>query len=114
MDAFVIVYFFSNTDLTAGNVVASPSIMMMDNLYLVSIVDGSNKYLFSDSTSFFSPQSVYINYDVAGSPKLETNDGEFSPSVMHFHGAFDTNDTDSIKLKIFFDFIEPLTKSEDS
>ena len=87
--------------------------MMMDNLFLVSTA-GTGNFLFQDSNCYFAPQGVYTNYAAGGMPQVETNDGLFSPSVMHFHGTFDTTNAASIQMKIFFDFVEPLPMQVDS
>jgi hypothetical protein len=111
LDMFFQVFFFSTSAVTDDDLTSTPSIALMENLYVFGDVDTP----FSAAAVTFAPHLQYMDYNGAAlGIKLTANYGDKWPNVMHFYGTYGNFDDRTFAIRIFFDFIEPLTVSEDS
>jgi hypothetical protein len=112
LDLYFQVYFFASDPITDVDLTASPSISSLDNLVVLGTVDTS----FPTASIYFAPQNVYTGYNaaaVAPTLHLTTNIGDLYPDIMHIHGTYGAMSNTVYAIKIFFDFIEPITISQD-
>ena len=113
LDLYFQVYFFSTDAITDVDLTSSPSISLMENLYVLGSADTS----FPTASTYFAPHHVYMDRNAAapaGVLKLTTNFGRLWPNVMHIHGNFGAMSDTVFAIKIFFDFVEPITVGADN
>lgn len=111
-DAFVFVYFTADTTETEGEITVSPSIVFMDNLYILS-----------NTSAVASPSNVSMvvknnwtedSSTVANKYKLETNDASLWPDILYISGNFYNLPNIVRHIIITFDFILPLTHDNEN
>ena len=113
LDLYFQVYFFSTEATTDVDLTSTPSISLMENLYVLGAADTE----FPTAATFFAPHHMYMDYNgaaPAGTLKLTANVGELWPNVMHVYGNFGLMSDTVFAIKIFFDFVEPITVAPDS
>lgn len=111
LDMYFQVYFFATDAITDVDLTSTPSITLLDNLVVLGTTDTS----FPTASTYFAPHNIYTQYNaaaVAPTLHLTTNIGQLFPNVMHLHGTFGVMSSTVYSVKIFFDFIEPITKAQ--
>lgn len=112
LDMYFQVYFFATDAVTDVDLTATPSITLLDNLVVLGTADTS----FPTASTYFAPHNIYTEHNaaaVAPTLHLTTNIGQLFPNVMHIHGTFGVMANTVYAIKIFFDFVQPITKSQD-
>jgi hypothetical protein len=108
LDAFFHLYYYSNLFQTEQSISSVPSVLMMDNLYILA--DTSTAFVSAASLNFFV-QNMY--YTVNTGVRTLNNNSQFS-AVMQIYGKFTNLSPDTAKIKIFFEGMEPLPVNSDS
>jgi hypothetical protein len=113
LDLYFQVFFFATDAITDLELNASPSISVMENLYVL----GNSDSIFPVASNFFSPHNVYENWNNVALPtglRLTLNMGDTFPNVMHWSGTYNSIPDSTFMIKVYFDLIEPITISSTS
>jgi hypothetical protein len=107
LDAYVLVYFASGTEVTTDEILVPPEIYSMDNMFVLT----SDETIFPISSSIYASMQAHWMYDkdVSGVKwQLDVNPTTSWPTVLHMFGTFNNLPLNTKYLMIFFDFIDIL------
>ena len=113
LDLYFQVFFFATDAITDIDLNASPSIAVMENLYVL----GNSDSIFPVASNVFSPHNVYENFNNVAIPvglRLTLNMGDTFPNIMHWSGVYNGIPDSTYMIKVYFDLIEPITVSSTS